>query len=111
MSESIKMNSFCKESNNLAVSSIFFAWKKRTNLIFIENEVIGHVKGLFVEPPKEEAQAIAKYMKGEIRAQRILVESIKDSLIPFVAKLEKSKGIYEKSVELFSISTAGEVIL
>jgi len=45
-----------------------------TYLILIENEVIDHVKGLVVELPKEEAQALEKYMKGEIRTQRILIE-------------------------------------
>lgn len=49
-------------------------------------------------------------MKGEIRAQSILTKSIKDPLIPYVSKLETSKEIYEKLVELFSISTTGEVI-
>ena len=49
-------------------------------------------------------------MKGEVRAQRILIESIKDSLIPYVAKLKTSKEIYDNLVELFSISTIGEVI-
>ena len=94
----IKITSFCKESNKLVKSSNFLAWKKRTDWILIENEVIGHVKGSIVEPPKEKAQALMKYMKGEIRAQRILIESIKDSLIPYVAKLEKSKDIYDKLV-------------
>ena len=47
-------------------------------------------------------------MKGDIGAQRILTESIKDSLISDVSNLESSKGIYEKLVELFSVSTAGE---
>ena len=83
MSEStIKMTSLCKESNKLVGSSNFHAWKKSANLILIENEVIGHVKGSIAKPPQEEAQALSKYMKGEIRAQRILIESIKDSLIP-----------------------------
>jgi len=49
-------------------------------------------------------------MKGEIRPQGILIESIKDSLIPYETKLEKSKDIYDKLVELFSVRTAGEVI-
>jgi len=49
-------------------------------------------------------------MKGEVRAQRILIESIKDSLISYVAKLKTSKEIYEKLVELFSLSTAGEIV-
>ena len=49
-------------------------------------------------------------MKGEIRAQRILIESIKDSLISYVSKLKSTKEIYKKLVELLSVSTAGEVI-
>lgn len=104
------MTSFCMESNKLVGSSNFLAWKKRENLILIENEVVEYVKGLINKPPKEEAQALAKYMKGEIRAQRILIDSIKGTLIPYVAKLETSKEIYGKLVELLSISTAGEVI-
>ena len=69
-----------------------------------------HVKGFITKPRKEDAQALAKYMKGEVRAQRILIESIKDPLIPYVYKLETSKEIYDKLVELYSVSTAGEVI-
>ena len=49
-------------------------------------------------------------MKGEIRAQRVLIESIKDSLILYVSKLNSAKEIYEKLVELFSVSTVGEAI-
>ena len=49
-------------------------------------------------------------MKGEIIVQRILIESIKDSLIHYVSKMETTKDIYEKLVELFSVSTAGEAI-
>ena len=69
-----------------------------------------HVKGSFTKPRKEDAQALAKYMKGEVRAQRILIESIKDPLIPYVSKLKTSKEIYDKLVELYSVSTIGEVI-
>ena len=79
-------------------------------MYLIENEVMDHVKGSITSPAKEDAQALAKFMKGEVRAQRILIESIKDPLIPYVSKLDTSKEIYDKLVELFSISTSGEVI-
>ena len=39
-----------------------------------------------------------------------MIESIKDSLIPYVSKFETSKEIYDKLVELFSVSTTVEVI-
>ena len=51
-----------------------------------------------------------KFMKGDIRAQKTLIESIKDSIISDVPNLKSSKGVYKKSVELFSVSTAGEAI-
>lgn len=105
MSEStINMTSFCKESNKLAGSSNFLAWKKRIDFVLVENEFIEYVKGSIPKPSQGKAQALSKYMKGERRAQIILIESIKDSLIPYVAKFKKSKDMYENLVELFSVS-------
>lgn len=106
----IKITSVYKESNKLVGSLNFFAWNRRIYLILIENEVIEYVKGSITKPSQEQAQALSKHMKGEIRVQRILIESIKDSLIPYVAKMETMKEIYEKLVEMFSISTSREVI-
>jgi len=42
-------------------------------------------------PAKEKTQALAKYNKDETRTQNIWIESIKDSLIPYVSKFEASK--------------------
>jgi len=46
--------SICKESN-MTGSTNFPTWKKRIDLILIENEVVEHVKGLITKPMKEEA--------------------------------------------------------
>jgi len=92
------------------MASNYLTWKKSTDLTLIENEVMEHVKGSITKPGKEDAQALAKYMKGEFMAQNILIESTKDPLIPYVSKLETSKEIYDKLVELYSVSTTREVI-
>ena len=61
--------------------------------------------------PRRQGQwSHAKYMKRDIRAQRILTKSIKYSLISDVPNLESSKEMYEKLVELFSVSIVGETI-
>ena len=83
--------SFCKESNKLIGTNNFLAWKKKTDLLLKENELLEHVKGNITIPAKEQTQALAKYNKDETRTQRILIESIKDSLIPYVSKFETSK--------------------
>jgi len=59
---------FCKESNKLVGASNFLAWKKTIDLNLIENEIMEHVKGSITKPPKEDAQALVRYMKGEVRA-------------------------------------------
>ena len=69
-----------------------------------------HVKGFITKLRNKHVQALAKYMKGEVRDQWIIIESIKDTLIPYVSKRENSKEIYDKLVELYSVSTAGQVI-
>lgn len=79
-------------------ASNYLAWKKRIDVNLIENKVMDHVKGSITKPAKEDAQALAKFMKGEVRAPRILIESIKDSLTPYVSKLDTSKEIYDKLV-------------
>lgn len=41
-----------------------------------------------IEPIKYKTQELVKHKKGEVRAQMIIVESIKYSLVPFVASEE-----------------------
>ena len=101
---------YCKERNILVGSSNFSAWKKRKDLNLIEDEVMEYIEGSTIQPSKEDAPAHAKYIKGEIIAQRILIEAIKDSLIPYVSKRKSDKEICKKLVEIFSVSTAGEEI-
>ena len=74
-----------------------------------EQEVIDYVQKKSAAP--SDSQELAKHNKNEVRPLNILIESIKDSLIPYVAKLETAKEIYEKLIDLFSVSTAGEGIL
>ena len=47
-----------------------------------------------------------KYFKDETRDQRILIESIKDHLIPFVIELDKAKDIYDRLTKLYVVSTS-----
>ena len=53
-------------------------------MILVENEVMDYVLGKVKEPENDKTEEWAKYSKGEVRARRILIESIKDHLIPFM---------------------------
>ena len=60
--------SFCKESNKLVSTNNFLAWKKRTNLLLKENELLEHAKGNITIPAKKQTHALAKHNKDETRA-------------------------------------------
>jgi len=67
-------------------------------------------KGISLSLLRNKVKPLVKYNKNEARSQRVLIESIKDPLIPYVSKFETLKEIYDKLVELFSVSTNVEVI-
>lgn len=83
-----------------------FFGKRRIDIVLEVNEVIDHGK---VSEPFEEL-ALSEYKEKDLKAQKILNESIKDSLISYVAKLETSKEIYDKLEELFSRSTIEKIL-
>jgi len=92
----------------LVVASNFLAWRNRIDIVLEVNEVIDHVHGKVSKPSEE--LALSEYMEKDLKAQKILKESIKDSLISYVGKLETSKEIYDKLEELFSRSTVEKIL-
>ena len=67
----------------------FRAWKYRIGLILQENDLYKYVKEEVTEP--EEAKSKEKHIKDMIRAQRIIVDSIKDHLISQVSSKNNPK--------------------
>jgi hypothetical protein len=79
-------------------ASNFRAWKTRIDLILAKNKVLDIVKGKIVKPEFEgkekEPQNIAfmeKFKDGDINAMSIIVDSIKDHLIPYISHLDSSE--------------------
>ena len=71
----------------------FKSWKHKIQLILGENELLDHVKKMLPEPEDEEAKA--KFKKNEVKAKRILTDSIKDHLIPNVLELNTAKELFD----------------
>ena len=67
----------------------FRTWKYRIGLILKDNDLEKYIKDEVVE--LEEAEAKEKHRKDLIRAQRIIVDSIKDHLISHVSSKKTPK--------------------
>jgi S-adenosylmethionine synthetase len=76
-----------------------------------KNKVLNIVKGKIVEPEFEEGKekepqnvaVMEKFKDSDINAMSIIVDSIKDHLIPYISHLDSSKKMYDALTKLFSV--------
>ena len=71
----------------------FYAWKYRIGLILEENDLAKFIKEVMSELEEDEAKE--KYMKDMIRAKRIIIDSIKDNLIPQVSSKDTPQEMFD----------------
>jgi hypothetical protein len=93
-----KMSTSMRVEDRLDGADNFRSWKHRIQLILEENELLDHVKKMLLEPGDE---AKAKFKKNEVKAKRILTNSIKDHLIPNVSKLKTAKEMFDALTRLY----------
>jgi broad-specificity NMP kinase len=86
-------------SKNLDGVNDFRAWKYRVMLILEENGLISFIEEDVEEPEEDEAKS--KHKKDMIKEKRIIVDSIKNHLIPHVSVLKTPKKMMDSSSRLF----------
>jgi hypothetical protein len=87
------MTTSTKLDENLEGVNDFRAWKYGVMLILEDNDLVSFVEQDIEEPKGDEAKA--KYKKDLIKAKRIIVDSIKNHLIPYVSALKTPKQMMD----------------
>jgi hypothetical protein len=82
------MASSMKSKNKLEGASNFRAWKTRIDLILAKNKVLDMVKGKVTEPTDDAGKE--KFKDNDINAMSLIVDSIRDHLIPYISNLDTS---------------------
>jgi hypothetical protein len=77
----------------------FRAWKYMIGLILAENDLSRFIKEEVEEP--EDVVEKAKHQKDSIRAKRIIANSIKDHLIPYVSSKKTTKEMFDSLRKLY----------
>ena len=93
------MASSTKLDEKLEGAEDFRAWRFRIMLVMKEQGLIKHVTEDVPEPEEEEAKE--KYFKDQVRAMRIIADSIKNHLIPQVSSLETPKQMLDSLTRMF----------
>jgi hypothetical protein len=77
----------------------FCSWKYRIGIILEENDLARFIKDEVLEP--DDAAEKEKHQKDTIRAKRIIVDSIKDHLIPYVSSKKTLKEMFDALTRLY----------
>ena len=81
-------SSYFKTEDKHNDKSDYYAWKMTLDLALEEHEVLDYVQGKVVEPPSNApAAAKTKYRKCEVKAKKILIDSIQKHLVVYIFDL------------------------
>jgi len=104
-------SSYFKSDDKLNDKSDYHAWKMSLDLTLEEHDVMEYVQGKIIEPPSNALiVAKTKYKKGEVKAKKIIRDSIHKHLVAYISDLGTSKEMYDKLVSMFKASNANQVL-
>ena len=85
--------------------------KMSLDLTLEEQEVLDYVRGKILEPPSNALAATKnKYTKGEVKAKKIIRDSINKHMVAYISEMKTSKEIYDKLVGMFKVSNANQIL-
>lgn len=97
--------------DKLCEKSDYHRWKMFLDLTLEEQEVMDYVKGQIPEPPSNAPTATKnKYNKAEVKAKKIIRDSIDKRLVAYIFDLNTSKEIYNRLVSMFKVSDANQIL-
>jgi hypothetical protein len=80
-------------------ASNFLSWKVRVTLLLEENDLWDIVKD--VVPSPTDPQQLAAHKKKEVKAKRMIMDAIKDHLIPHISEKKMAKEMFDALVSLY----------
>eukprot|EP00253_Pinus_taeda_P001640 PITA_01640 len=95
----------------LCEKSDYHGWKMSLDLTLEEQEVLDYEKCKIPETPSKAPTATKnQYTKGEIKAKKIIRDSIDKCLVAYIFDLNTSKEIYARLVSMFKVSDANKTL-
>ena len=93
------MNHHTQLEYNIGGDDNFWAWKYRISLILEETDLDHFITTEVPEPEGDEAKDA--HRRSMVKAKRIIVDSIKDKLIPHVSSFKTPKEVYDALTNMF----------
>lgn len=91
--------------------SNYHAWKMSLDLTLEKHDAMYYVQGKITKPPSNALPATKKkFKKGEVKAKKIITDSIHKHLVAYISDLGTSKEMYDKLVSMFKARNANQVL-
>ena len=82
-----------KVEDHLDGATKFISWKSRGILILEENDLLNLVNEKVPEPEAEEDKSHTR--RSDARARRIMVDSVRDHLVPQISQKKTSRKMFK----------------
>jgi hypothetical protein len=102
------MVSTLRVEDRLERATNFRVWKARILLLLEENDLQYYVE--IVVPNPNDARELATHKKKEVKAKQVLLDSVKDHLIPHISE-KTEKDMYDALVGLYQSGNANRKLL
>jgi hypothetical protein len=93
------MVSTLRVEDRLDGATNFRAWKARLLLLLEENDLKDYVEMVISDP--NDPRELAAHKKRELKSKRVLLDSVKDHMIPHISKKKTAKHMYTALVSLY----------
>lgn len=104
------MTNSMKTENKLEGASNYTAWKKRIDLILEKNKCLDLVQEKVKKLTDESSNATkVKFGELEIMAKNLIVDGVKDNLIPYISNINSAQQMYKPLSKLFTINNIGQI--
>lgn len=102
-------SSYFLVEDKLHDKSDYHGWKISLDLTLEEKEVMDYVQVKIPEPPSNAPDAAkTKYNRAEVKAKKIIRDSIDKHLVAYISELKTFEEIYDRLVSVFKVSNANQ---
>ena len=90
-------------------ASILLSWKDKVTLLLEKNDlwdIIKDVVASLIDP-----HLLTTHKKKEVKAKRIIIDAIKDNLIPHVFEKKTTKDMFDALVSLYQSKNSNQKVI
>lgn len=98
-----------KVEDRLEGASNFTSWKFRVLIALEENDLLQFVEEKDLSEPEDHEEKL-QVKKNVIKAKKILIDSVKDHLVPLISKMTTTRDMFKTLEDLYEINNVSRAL-